>query len=208
VHVLRVLVLSPLTVAVSCSEGASPEDERVASSSSRAVVGNGHAPAEVFVRECGTDVWGDLGPRKRWQRRSIIVGPFAFVWIRDAAQAPAGTRAYQARQVAFKILAVIKRGHEVTVTVPTSQRRHVALSYDPSKWGRYPSVANGERMVIFQACEREGVGSSSWRRATQFNGAISVPRPHCALLDVRVGDGGPIRRIKAAFGRQTCRQPT
>jgi hypothetical protein len=94
----------------------------------------GSAPHSAFVRECGSDVWGDLGERKRWRPRSILLGPFAFVWIRDAAQAPGRTRAYQARQVAFKILALVKRGHEVTVTVPASERRHVALSYDPSKW--------------------------------------------------------------------------
>jgi hypothetical protein len=103
------------------------------------------------VRECGTDVYGDLGGRRRWQPRSILVGPFALVWIRDAAQAPRPRRAYQARQVAFKILALVKRGHEVTVTVPLSERRHVALGYDPSRWSEPPTVANGERMVTFRA---------------------------------------------------------
>jgi hypothetical protein len=134
-----------------------------------------------------------------------VVGPFAFVWIRDAAQAPGRRRAYQARQVAFKVLALVKRGHEVTVTVPPSERSHVALSYDRSKWSEYPTIVNGERTVTFRACEREAE-SSSWRQATQFNGAIIVPRPHCVLLDVRVGEQAPIRQIKTPFGEGACRR--
>jgi hypothetical protein len=206
---LALLALQSLLVLVACSSaGSSPEESGDSFSVSQApgAAGHGSAPPGAFVRECGTDVWGDLGARKRWLPRSILVGPFAFVWIRDAARAPGRTRAYQARQVAFKILALIKRGHEATVTVPASERSHVALSYDPSKWSEYPTVANGERMVTFRACEREGAGSSSWRGATQFNGAINVPRPHCVLLDVRVGERGPIRHIKAAFGKGACRR--
>lgn len=202
---LVLLSLSLLTLAAACSSG-TPSAGSPGSSSThdQAAALEASAPYGAFVRECGTDVWGDLGERKRWRPRSILVGPFAFVGIRDAAQAPGRTRAYQARQVAFKILALVKRGHEVTVTVPASERRHVALSYDPSTWSDYPTVANGERMVTFRACEREGAGSSTWRRATQFNGAIIVPRPHCVLLDVRVGERGPSQRTKAAFGKGAC----
>jgi hypothetical protein len=202
------VLLSVLALAACSFIGRSPEEARDSASRSqaRAAGGQGTAPPAAFVRECGTDVYGDLGSRRRWQPRSILVGPFAFVWIRDAAQAPRSRRAYQAQQVAFKILALVKRGHEVTVTVPVSERRHVALGYDPSKWSEPPTVANGERMVTFRACEREGAGSSSWRRATQFNGGILVPRPHCVLLGVRVGERGPVRRIKAAFGKGACRR--
>jgi hypothetical protein len=31
--------------------------------------------ASSFVRSCGTDVYGDLRPVRRWQRQSIVVGP-------------------------------------------------------------------------------------------------------------------------------------
>ncbi len=203
-----VLLLSLLGLAACSSDGGSPAEERAASSRSQPeAAARGDAPPRAFLRECGTDVYGDLGARRRWQPRSILVGPFAFVWIRDAAQAPGRKRAYQARQVAFKVLALVKSGHEVTVTVPASQRSHVALSYDPAKWSMYPTVANGERIVTFRACEREGTAPSSWRQATQFNGGINVPRPHCVLLDVRVGGRGPPQRIRAAFGKGACTSP-
>jgi hypothetical protein len=202
--VLLVLV-SLLALPAACSSnGRSPEETRGSSlSQARAAAGHGRGPPGAFVRECASGVRGNLGSRRRWQPRSIRVGPFAFFPIRDAAQAPRQRRSYQARQVAFKIIALVKRGHQVTVTVPVSERSHVALSYDPSKWSRPPTVARGERMVTFWACERKGAGSSSWAWATQFNGAIIVPRPHCVVIQVRVGERGPIRRIKAPFGRGT-----
>ena len=101
--------------------------------------------ASLFVRSCGTDVWGDLGPVRRWQRQSIVVGPFALVWIRRARTATTASirRAYRAGQGAFKILAVVERGHEATVTVPLGERGHVALLYDPSAFNRAQTVANG-----------------------------------------------------------------
>lgn len=204
----RLVLLTLLALAACSSGGRSPTETRGASSLGQArAEGQGYAPPGAFIRECGTDVYGDLGARRRWRRRSIVVGPFAFIWIRDAAQAPGRRRPYQARQLAFKILALVKRGQEVTVTVPVSERSHVALGYDPSTWSEPPTVGNGERAVTFMACERDGVGSLSWRRATQFNGVIIVPRPHCVVLDVRVGEQGPLRRIKAAFGKGACRRP-
>jgi hypothetical protein len=150
-RVLLVLLALPSVLALAaCSSGGSaPEETGSASSVRQASAGAEHRPEQsgAFVRACGTDVWGDLGPRNRWLRRSILVGPFAFVWIRDAAQAPGRRREYQARQIAFKVLALIKRGHQATVSVPASERNDVALSYDPSKWSRYPTVANGEQIV-------------------------------------------------------------
>jgi hypothetical protein len=197
--------LSLLAGACSCSGSSSEETQGSSSlSQARAAVRQGSAPSGAFVRGCGTDVYGDLGARRRWQRGSIVVGPVAFVGIRYAAQAPARRRLYQARQVAFKVLALVKRGHEVTVTVPASERSYVALSYDPSKWSEPPTVANGQWMVTFTACEGEGLNSASWRLATQFNGAIIVPRPRCVALAVRMGERGPIRRIDAAFGKGEC----
>jgi hypothetical protein len=200
------LLLGAFTTA--CSSG---QDSRVEGRSTSSVPEASAADGEVsvpgtFVRECGTHVYGDLGKPSRWQRRSIVVGPFALVWIRDAARAPARTRAYQARQVAFKVLAVVKSGREVVLSVPPFERDHVALGYDPSKWHRFPTVANGEQTVIFVACRFVTLAEpTSWSAATQFHGEIIVPRPHCVVLDVRVGKDGPLRRIKTPFGRGVCR---
>jgi hypothetical protein len=186
----------------------------VALASSLAVVAAtaaaGRSPAGLsaspFVRSCGTDVYGDLGSVRRWQRQSIVVGPFAFVWIRQAREATRASiaRAYRAGQGAFKILAVIKRGHEVTVTVPSGERRHVALLYDRSAFDRAQTVANGERAVIFRACPPSaGSRPQDWAAATQFNGGIIVDSPRCVRLTIHVS-GGPTRLIAAPFGPVSC----
>jgi hypothetical protein len=70
----------------------------------------------------------------------------------------------------------------------------------------FPTVANGEQTVIFVACRFVTLAeSTTWSSATQFNGEIVVTRPHCVVLDVRVGQHGPLRRIKTPFGRDACR---
>jgi hypothetical protein len=71
---------------------------------------------------------------------------------------------------------------------------------------RRPGASGGDAAVVFSACKREGPGSSSWRGATQFNGAVIVPRPHCVTLSVVADDRKPLPRIRAAFGRDTCPQ--
>ena len=163
--------------------------------------------AAPFVRSCGTDVWGDLGPVGRWQRQSIVVGPFAFVWIRQARTATTASirRAYRAGHGAFKILALVKRGYEVTVAVPPGERRHVAMLYDPSAFNRAQTVANGEPAVTFRACPPSaGARPQDWSAATQFNGGIIVDSPRCVRLTIQAGRGGRTRRIAAPFGRVSC----
>jgi hypothetical protein len=160
-----------------------------------------------FVRSCGTDVWGDLGPVRRWQRQSIVVGPFAFVWIRQAREATRASirHAYRAGKGASKILALVQRGHEVTVTVPSVERRHVALLYDPSAFNRAQTVANGEQAVTFRACPPSaGVRAQDWSAATQFNGGIIVDSARCVRLTIRVGRDEPARRIATPFGPVSC----
>ena len=164
--------------------------------------------AATFVRSCGTDVWGNLGPVRRWQRQSIVVGPFAFAWIRQARMATAASihRAYRAGRGALKILAVVERGHKVTVTVAHGERRHVALLYDPSAFNRAQTVANGEQAVTFRACPPSaGARAHDWSAATQFNGGIIVDSPRCVKLTIRVSKEGPARRIAAPFGPVSCR---
>lgn len=159
-----------------------------------------------FARACGSDVYGDLGPPRRWQPPSILLGALAFVWIREAAHTTAANirRAYRAGQGAFKILALVKLGHEVTVSVPAREWRHVALLYDRSKFNRSQTVANGERAVTFRACPRARRGSNLWSRATQFNGGIIVDRRSCVTLEIRDGRHGLTRRISVSFGQNAC----
>lgn len=164
-------------------------------------------PASTFVRSCGTSVYGDLGPAHRWQRQSVVVGPFAFAWIRGARTAARANlvHAYRTGQGAYKSLAVLLPGRVATVSVPPNERRHVALLYDPAAFDRTQTVAHGEHAVSFRACGRPaGARSQDWGAATQFNGGIIVDSPRCVRLAIRV-KGGPRRTIAVPFGPVSCR---
>jgi len=135
-----------------------------------------HSPAEAsgFVRDCGTSVSGNLGAKKQWERSSVVVGPFALVWIRHYA--PPGAMNFS--QPVAKVLALVKQGHQVALWVPKGERRDVTLIYNLSKGTAFP---DGNPLVTFQACEK---GNASWASATQFNGGIYVAHPMCVTLFV------------------------
>jgi hypothetical protein len=162
------------------------------------------AASPPFVRACGTDVYGALGPPARWQPHSLVAGALAFDGIGYARNlsAHAIERAYRSGQGAFKTLVLVRRGQQVTVSVPADERGHVALYYDPAAHGAQ-TVAHGEQIVTFRACPPSGTGSQAWSRATQFNGGIIVDAPRCVRLEVRT-DAGPARSVRAAFGRGAC----
>lgn len=163
--------------------------------------------ASPFVRSCRTEVLGDLGPVRRWQRQSVVVGPFAFDGIREARKETAANihRAYRSGQGAFKVIAVVKRGHRVTVSVRAGERRHVALLYNPSAFNRAQTVANGEQAVTFRACPPPaGARPHDWSAATQFNGGIIVDSARCVRLTIRVSKDEPARRIAIPFGPVSC----
>jgi hypothetical protein len=162
------------------------------------------AASPPFVRACGTEVYGALGPPARWQPHSVVVGALAFDGIGYAQDLSARgiRRAYRSGQGAFKTIVLVRRGRQVTVSVPTGERGHVALSYDPAARSAQ-TVAHGEQAVVFRACPSSGGGSQMWARATQFNGGIIVDGSRCVRLEVRV-DGGPARGVRVPFGRGAC----
>lgn len=189
---MAALALSAATVAANGAAGHSSAD---------------HVSASRFVRSCDTAVYGDLGPVRRRQRHSIVVGPLAFDGIRYARTAKPGNirRAYRAGQGAFKVLVVIKQGHAATVTVLPGERRHVALLYDEAAFNRTQTVAHGEQAVVFRACPSSvGAQSRAWSAATQFNGGIIVDSPRCVRLAIRFS-GRPTRTIAAPLGPVSCR---
>lgn len=155
------------------------------------------SPAEVtgFTRGCGTNVSGDLGPKKEWQRSSVIVGPFALVWIRQYTAAGA----MNFSQPVAKVLALVKQGHQVALSVPKDERRDVTLIYNPSEG---TALWDGDPDVTFQACDH---GNTSWGRATQFNGGIYVTKPMCLklLVSTRAEQNKAIF-VPFALGRPTC----
>jgi hypothetical protein len=148
-----------------------------------------------YVRSCGTDVYGDLGARHQWQRSSVVVGPFALVWIRQYTAAGA----MNFSQPVAKVMALVKQGHQVALSVPKDERRDVRLIYDLS---RGTTFHDGASFVTFKACD---YGNASWGSATQFNGGIYVAKPMCLklLVSTRAEQNKAIF-IPFALGRPTC----
>jgi hypothetical protein len=154
------------------------------------------AAAGTFVRSCATAVSGSLGAFSTWSKSSRVVGGFALVWIRQAAQvAPSRFRTPQA----VKILALVKSNEQVVLSVPRSERRHVSLIYDPNAFVGTYRVRDGEDSVRFQPCP----GPGSWEGATQFNGGVIVAGARCVTLLV-TPDSGESTPMRSAFGKGAC----
>ena len=155
--------------------------------------------ATSFTRTCADSVSQSVGAGS-W-RQSVFAGPLAIVRFRQAAgflpfalgRQPHG---YQPG----RYLVAVKQGHKATLSIPASEQAHVALLYNLST-GRYFQLSAGNVAVNFQACSGS---STSWRRATQFNGGILVDGARCVTLDVRDEATNRRWRITAPFGRGTC----
>ena len=141
---------------------------------------------------------GNLWPKSHWQETSAVVGPFAFVWIRQYANVSA-LHFHNGSPPVAKVLALVKQGQQITVAVPDSERETVALLYRP---GAPLGLRGGEPLVTFQACN---YGNTSWAQATEFNGGIYVAKPMCLSLLVSV-NGGQLEPIDVpiGLGRRTC----
>jgi hypothetical protein len=161
-------------------------------------------PAGAFVRTCESSVYGDLGDG--WRKRSVVVGPLAFVALRYAATQPAvDFRRRGGRYQGLKVLAVVKSGATVTLTVPAAERRHLSLLYDPAAWkedNRY-RLADGGTAVTFRSCPpaQTPLGADG----TQFNGGFLVAGPRCATLEVSTPRWRTPRRVTVSFGAGRCR---
>ena len=162
-----------------------------------------HAPSPAlqgYVRPCASSVWGELGPVT--PRTDVVAGPIAFIGLNGYSQpAPRQPPAHGGKYNAVKVLAVVKAGWQVTVTVPGSERGDAALLYNPdafSPGGPYPLSA-GEPVVTFPNC---GGTHNSWSAGTQFNGGLLVRRPMCVHLDITAvrGSARLTRQIAAPLG--------
>jgi hypothetical protein len=181
---------APTTVASTRPSG------RLASRSAR--------PVGAFVRTCESSVYGDLGDG--WRKRSVVVGPLAFVALRYAATQPAvDFRRRGGRYQGLKALAVVKAGATVTLTVPAAERRHLSLLYDPAAWkeNNQYRIADGDTAVTFRSCPpaQTPLGADG----TQFNGGFLVAGPRCATLEVSTPRWRTPRRVAVSFGAGRCR---
>jgi hypothetical protein len=146
-------------------------------------------PPGAFVRTCESSVYGDLG--HGWRKRSVVVGPLAFVGLRDAATQPASDfRRRDGRYQGLKALVVVQAGATVTLVVPAAERRHLSLLYDPDTWDEVNGyrIADGDTAVTFRSCPsaQTPLGADG----TQFNGGFLVDGPRCATLEVSTPSGG------------------
>ena len=165
-----------------------------------------HAPSPAlqgYVRPCASSVWGELGPVT--PRTDAIAGPIAFMGLNGYSQAaPRQLPAHGGKYTAVKVLAVVKAGWQVTVTVPGSERGNAALLYNPDAFSPGPTypLSAGEPVVTFPNC---GGTQSSWGAGTQFNGELLVRRPMCVHLDITAvrGSARLTRQIAAPLGA-TC----
>jgi hypothetical protein len=200
---VAVLVLS--FVACACTSSGGSARNEADSSPPAAPATSSVVDESGYVRTCASRVIGDIGAPSAWRSSSITIGRSVLLdGIRGASHAPRvafGGR--HGRYPAGKVLVVVKQGERVTMRVPTSETRVFSLLYDPGSMkanNRY-AISQGEHAVTFVACPGT---SSSWSRATQFNGGPIVAGARCVSLDVSVGDG-PWRTIRVAFGRGACK---
>jgi hypothetical protein len=162
-------------------------------------------PPGAFVRTCESSVDGDLGDG--WRARSVVAGPLALVALRHAATQPAADfRRRGGGYQGLKVLAVVEAGATVTLTVPTAERRHLALLYDPAAWNednRY-RLGDGDTAVTFQACPPAQTPPGAG--GTQFNGGFLVAGARCAALEVSTPAWRTPRRVTVSFGAGRCRR--
>jgi len=154
-------------------------------------------PERAIVRTCETAAHG-TNPAFEHLDSTRPAAAIAFVnppipeHIDPSYYEPLGNGRYRP----IKVLVGVAAGSTVTVTVPESARRHVALLYDSprveSTDGRY-SLSDGEVEVTFEGCDDPDTG---------FPGSFLVAGPRCVELELRLGDD--VERIMLAFGVSTC----
>jgi hypothetical protein len=186
---LALAVLAGCTGSSGTPAGPGPAGPAPAATGSGRSLTDGTTP---FVRRCQNEAEGEWGGElaKDWRRSSVIVGPLAFVALREYASTPAGDYAPRGdRFPALKVLAVLERGQTVTVAVAADQRPHAALIYDASRWTAdgYLPLRAGDPAITFVACK---VGD------TQFNGGSWSTAPAAWTLRC----GSPLPRARGLSG--------
>jgi hypothetical protein len=155
------------------------------------------AHSSVYGRHC--DVTSS-SPPFRSTARDLVVGPLRVVaFLGEFAQAKErdvyapGPHGEKVLKAAVNIVG----GRDVTITVPRSERRRLALDYGPG--GSNDAVAEGRPAIRFEACPRGD-------RTTGYAGGwiYSGPWKRCVPLDFRVqGRRGKIRR-RVPLGAGRC----
>ena len=170
-----------------------------------------------IVRPCATRAESGLFARRIspfYRRRSIRAGPLVLI-AREYAALPRSTfRAVPGRPGRYypqKALLLVRAGSVATLTIPRTERRHIALTYRPSDWripyARGYRLADGEASVTFRACDADEPSFVPGRkrpvgRWTEFNGAFVVAGARCVTLHVR--SGRRVLPVRLSFGAGRC----
>jgi hypothetical protein len=169
-------------------------------SGTRALVPSGRSARSLkiidgppVVRDCSTSVSGNLPAD--WQQYAVAAGPLTLYYWN--ASTLANPKAYNARAPnrygPIKVLALVRGLMSVTLSVPFSERRNVALVYGPpSEWRDTMRVSDGHAATTFRGCSDSEV--------TQFNGGFIVAGTQCATFDVQVAARPDALKLAVPFG--------
>lgn len=155
----------------------------------------GGSQTRVAVRSCTTAGQGGLAADYR--QHSWTYGPFALANLRTISStgaAPVLTAA--GRAGAAEVIAVVNAGAEVTLMIPSSERRTVGLLYQLNKFrddGAY-RVADMDPSVRFVACTSKAFNHGR----SQFDGGFVISTARCVTFTVSVrGQGTRTGRFSA-----------
>ena len=141
------------------------------------------APA-ISVRTC-SEV-GSGGLAAGYRARALVLGPLALSNLRtyEAIQPLPGH--VGRRYGAYEIIAVVRHGAKVTISLPRSEWATVGLLYDPSKFrddGAY-LIKDMAQVALLEACKSVGFNHG----VSQFDGGFVVTRPQCVHFTVSAGE--------------------
>lgn len=176
-------VAAPL-LAIHSGATSAPQPQTRPTGSSRVIVGCRHTVSGALSRDWRSSRAG-----------TIVAGPIAWVYLRQAANTVALKRGHF-----VKALAVVNPGQDVTVTVPRRERARLSLDYTSIAPRSRFRLSDGSSSVTFKPCpnppQLDVAGGLS-----QFAGGFIVSGPQCAEVDVQAqGAATPVRRY-IALGR-------
>jgi hypothetical protein len=120
---------------------------------------------------------------------TVVTGPIAWVFLSQDAP-----HAVITHTQLIEALAVVNPGRDVTVSVPSSERRQLALDYTDVSPRRQFRLADGASTVTFRPCPGP-VGHA------QFLGGFILTRGRCAEIDIHVA-GRASKRYFIPAGRR------
>ena len=153
--------------------------------------------AQTPVRSCAQSVYGKVSDD--YIARSLHVGPLRFIGYDPAV---ASTSAWltglriRTGQYAQKVLMLVERGAQATISIAPQDQRDIALMYIPERFN-LQRVTDGDAAVTLRACG----AAESEEPYTQFNGGFVFRHGLCAHVEVAVaGRPEPLHR-ELPFGK-------